>query len=133
MEKSRKTFRFVRGLDRPVYGVCPPMMDSSSNKVEGLAFIGLSLSRRAPDSSGIDVCCTLPHPGSATRQTQFDFDELQDRQYRHFCSSNDDGWLVGGGEGEESYKLPSPDSAHCGEGKFLRRVSKLSPTVVSYY
>ncbi|KAJ1414130.1 hypothetical protein B484DRAFT_335325, partial [Ochromonadaceae sp. CCMP2298] len=34
------------------------------------------------------------------------------RQYQYLVSTNDDGWLCGGGESGESYKLPSPDSAH---------------------
>lgn len=84
------------------------MLDKHKNRIEGLAFIGLSLSRyydidtesRANDSS-------------VTRQKQFDFNRIQDRDYRWFCSTNDDGWLVGGGENESSYKLPNPDSAHC--------------------
>ena len=32
---------------------------------------------------------------SVSRQTAFDFDLLQDRDYKYFCSTNDDGWLVG--------------------------------------
>jgi hypothetical protein len=80
-----------------------------SNKVEGLAFLGLSLSR------GYDnVMEPRTNSNSLSRQTQFDFNEIQDRDYQYFVATNDDGWLVGGGENDESYKLPNPDSAHCG-------------------
>ena len=50
---------------------------------------------------------------SVTRQTAYDFDTIQDREYELVASTNDDGWLVGGGEsGIQSCKLPNPDSAH---------------------
>lgn len=47
-------------------------------------------------------------------QQAFDFDLVQDRDYEHVFSTNDDGWLVGGGEPgpPTSYKLPAKDSAH---------------------
>lgn len=53
------------------------------------------------------------NPDSITRQTSFDFNEIQDRDYKYFAATNDDGWLVGGGENETSFKLANPDSAHC--------------------
>jgi hypothetical protein len=65
----------------------PPLLDKVNNGIEGLAFIGLSLSRH---TSGI-----FSNDNSVSRQTQFDFDLLQDREYKYFCSTNDDGWLVG--------------------------------------
>jgi hypothetical protein len=54
------------------------------------------------------------HPDSITHQTAFDFNEVIDRDYTHIFSTNDDGWLVGGGEPgpPKSYKLPAKDSAH---------------------
>ena len=82
----------------------PPMLNSDDNSIEGLAFIGLSLSRCSDDG----------HVNTITRQNQYDFNCLQDRQYKYIQSTNDDGWLVGGGESESSYKIPAPDSAHCG-------------------
>lgn len=81
----------------------PPVLDPSLCRVDGLAFLGLSLTRR--DSH-------LGHPDSTTHQTAFDFNVIQDRQYDYVASTNDDGWLVGGGEPLESYKLSAPDSAH---------------------
>ena len=45
---------------------------------------------------------------SVTRQSQFDFDLLQDREYKYFCSTNDDGWLVG------NFPLGETLSTFCG-------------------
>jgi hypothetical protein len=50
--------------------------------------IGLSLSRRS--SNG--------HPDTVTRQTAFDFNELQDRDYKYVSSTDASGWRAGGGE-----------------------------------
>ncbi|GAX16612.1 hypothetical protein FisN_7Lh347 [Fistulifera solaris] len=80
----------------------PPVLDPSRSKVDGLAFLGLSLARSSD----------VGHPQSVTQQTAFDLNEIQDRAYEFVFSTNDDGWLVGGGEPLDSYKLPAPDSAH---------------------
>lgn len=64
------------------------MLDPSKSKVDGLAFLGLSLSRHSDHG----------HPDSITHQTAFDLNEVIDRDYEHIFSTNDDGWLVGGGE-----------------------------------
>ena len=47
-------------------------------------------------------------------KSAFDLNAVQDREYEYIFSTNDDGWLVGGGEPgpPRSYKLPAPDSAH---------------------
>jgi hypothetical protein len=50
--------------------------------------IGLSLTRRS--SAG--------HPDTVTRQTVFDFNELQDREYKYVSSTDNSGWRAGGGE-----------------------------------
>jgi hypothetical protein len=50
--------------------------------------IGLSLSRRH----------SVGHPDTVTRQTAFDFNELQDRQYKYVSSTDSSGWRAGGGE-----------------------------------
>ena len=59
--------------------------------------IGLSLSRRSS---------SLGHPDTVTRQTAFDFNELQDREYKYVSSTDSSGWRAGGGErgghGEDS-------------------------------
>lgn len=82
----------------------PPVLDPNESIVDGLAFIGLSLARKSE----------LGHVGSQTHQTAFDFNEVIDRNYKYIFSTNDDGWLVGGGEPgpPKSYKLAAPDSAH---------------------
>jgi len=51
--------------------------------------IGLSLSRRSS---------SLGHPDTVTRQTAFDFNELQDREYKYVSSTDSSGWRAGGGE-----------------------------------
>jgi hypothetical protein len=82
----------------------PPVLDPSKSRVDGLAFLGLSLAREGPRG----------HPASVTHQTALDLDAVQDRDYEHIFSTNDDGWLVGGGEPgpPHSFKLPAQDSAH---------------------
>mmetsp|Transcript_15605 Transcript_15605/g.23639 ORF Transcript_15605/g.23639 Transcript_15605/m.23639 type:complete len:381 (-) Transcript_15605:204-1346(-) len=82
----------------------PPVLDPSNSKVDGLAFLGLSLSRKSDKG----------HPDSETHQTAFDLNDVLDRDYEHIFSTNDDGWLVGGGEPgpPDSYKLAAKDSAH---------------------
>ena len=82
----------------------PPVLKPVESKVDGLAFLGLSLAR-ASDRG---------HPDSLTHQVAFDFNDIIDRNYEYMQSTNDDGWLVGGGEPgpPKSYKLPAKDSAH---------------------
>jgi len=82
----------------------PPVLDSRNSKVDGLAFLGLSLTRNSE----------VGHPKSITHQTAFDLNEVLDRDYEYLHSTNDDGWLVGGGEPgpPKSYKLPAKDSSH---------------------
>lgn len=82
----------------------PPVLDPSKSKVDGLAFLGLSLARKSD----------VGHPKSDTHQTNFDLNDVIDREYDYIFSTNDDGWLVGGGEPgpPKSYKLAAPDSAH---------------------
>lgn len=79
-------------------------MNPAKSKVDGLAFLGLSLARKSPEG----------HPASQTHQTSFDLNQVLDREYEHIFSTNDDGWLVGGGEPgpPRSFKLAAPDSAH---------------------
>ena len=52
-----------------------------------MAFIGLSLTRYHDGE--------FTNKKSVTRQNVFDFNLIQDREYKYFCSTNDDGWLVG--------------------------------------
>eukprot|EP00568_Trieres_chinensis_P007926 CAMPEP_0183308452 /NCGR_PEP_ID=MMETSP0160_2-20130417/22058_1 /TAXON_ID=2839 ORGANISM="Odontella Sinensis, Strain Grunow 1884" /NCGR_SAMPLE_ID=MMETSP0160_2 /ASSEMBLY_ACC=CAM_ASM_000250 /LENGTH=329 /DNA_ID=CAMNT_0025472293 /DNA_START=72 /DNA_END=1061 /DNA_ORIENTATION=- len=81
-----------------------PYLDHKKTKVDGLAFLGLSLTRNSVHG----------HPDSITHQTAFDLNEVLDRDYEFLMSSNDDGWLVGGGEPgpPTSYKLAAKDSSH---------------------
>ena len=55
--------------------------------------IGLSLSRRS----------SVGHPDTVTRQTAFDFNELQDREYKYVSSTDSSGWQAGGGERGNNY------------------------------
>lgn len=82
----------------------PPVLDPSRSHRDGLAFLGLSLSRNS----------RYGNPKSVTHQTSFDLNEVQDRDYQFIFSTNDDGWLAGGGEPgpPKSYKLAAKDSSH---------------------
>jgi hypothetical protein len=82
----------------------PPVLDPVKHKRDGLAFLGLSLTRHS----------SVGNPDSVTHQTAFDLNNVLDREYEHIFSTNDDGWLVGGGEPgpPHSYKLAAKDSAH---------------------
>jgi hypothetical protein len=82
----------------------PPVLDPAKSKVDGLAFLGLSLTQHSQ----------LGHPDSDTHQTAFDLNDVIDRDYQYLFSTNDDGWLVGGGEPgpPTTYKLAAKDSAH---------------------
>jgi hypothetical protein len=66
--------------------------------------IGLSLSRRHS---------TVGHPDTVTRQTAFDFNELQDRQYKYVSSTDSSGWRAGGGErgGDQSQMASAVEDA----------------------
>lgn len=98
--------RSLRDREAPVQPkeVMPPVLDPSKSKVDGLAFLGLSLARHSEQG----------HPDSVTHQTSFDLNRVIDRDYTYVFSTNDDGWLVGGGEPgpPKSYKLAAKDSAH---------------------
>lgn len=82
----------------------PPVLKPEESKVDGLAFLGLSLARKSDRG----------HPDSITHQTAFDLNNVLDRDYEYIASTNDDGWLAGGGEPgpPQSYKLAAKDSAH---------------------
>eukprot|EP00536_Pseudo-nitzschia_multiseries_P012119 jgi/Psemu1/207713/e_gw1.445.41.1 len=97
----------------------PPVLDPENSKVDGLAFLGLSLARNhyhddGDDSGNGGEAQKLGHPDSYTHQTAFDLNEVIDRDYEFIQSTDDNGWLVGGGEAgpPTSYKLPALDSAH---------------------
>lgn len=75
-----------------------PATESSQHSVT----IGLSLSRR--NSS-------LGHPDTVTRQTAFDFNELQDRQYKYVSSTDSSGWMAGGGERGGNIPVPQDDES----------------------
>lgn len=66
-----------------------PERNSKASASTHSVTIGLSLSRRHS---------SLGHPDTVTRQTAFDFNELQDRQYKYVSSTDASGWMAGGGE-----------------------------------
>lgn len=82
----------------------PPVLDPSKSKVDGLAFLGLSLTQHSD----------VGNKNSITHQTAFDLNKVLDRDYEFIFSTNDDGWLVGGGEPgpPQTYKLAAKDSSH---------------------
>ena len=86
---------------------------SKSPASSNILTIGLCLSRRD---------AVLGHSDTVTRQTAFDFNELQDRTYTYVSSTDPSGWLAGGGEKGNNNdttdhpsnhpKLPAPDRVH---------------------
>ena len=64
--------------------------------------IGLSLSRRHS---------TVGHADTVTRQTAFDFNELQDREYKYVSSTDSSGWRAGGGERGGAPTQPAPSTS----------------------
>ena len=62
--------------------------------------IALCMSRRYPD---------VGHPHTVTRQTAFDFNELQDREYKYVSSTDAMGWRAGGGEIGGRMVIPSTE------------------------
>jgi len=79
-----------------------PYLNPNRVKRDGLAFLGLKLSQTTEAG----------HSESITSQQQFDFSCLCDRNYEYILSTNDDGFLVGGGEPYDSCKISNADSAH---------------------
>eukprot|EP00531_Pseudo-nitzschia_arenysensis_P001327 CAMPEP_0116129984 /NCGR_PEP_ID=MMETSP0329-20121206/8215_1 /TAXON_ID=697910 /ORGANISM="Pseudo-nitzschia arenysensis, Strain B593" /LENGTH=556 /DNA_ID=CAMNT_0003624287 /DNA_START=85 /DNA_END=1755 /DNA_ORIENTATION=- len=109
----------------------PPVLDPVNSKVDGLAFLGLSLARnhyygRGEGKDGEEGKAAandegynkegekLGHPDSYTHQVAFDLNQVIDREYKYIQATDDNGWLVGGGEAgpPTSYKLALLDSAH---------------------
>ncbi len=92
----------VDAFYHPFQGVLdpPPFLKRSSVKVGGNAFLGVSLSQNSAYG-----------PESETLQTAFDLNEVADRSYEYVLATNDDGWLIGGGEAGP-YKLLAADSSH---------------------
>mmetsp|Transcript_8956 Transcript_8956/g.22171 ORF Transcript_8956/g.22171 Transcript_8956/m.22171 type:complete len:575 (-) Transcript_8956:1510-3234(-) len=109
----------------------PPVLDPINSKVDGLAFLGLSLARNhyygrgegkdgeegksaANDEDYNKEGEKLGHPDSYTHQVAFDLNQVIDREYKYLQATDDNGWLVGGGEAgpPTSYKLALLDSAH---------------------
>ena len=96
-------------------GLLPSAGSSSSNGGHTVV-IGLCLSRR----SGIG------HGDTVTRQSEYDFNELQDRDYKYVSSTDEKGWLAGGGERRDPHaniseeeigdgdrhKIPAADTVH---------------------
>lgn len=82
----------------------PPVLDPEKSKVDGLAFVGLSLTRKSERG----------HPDSITHQKAFDLNLIQDRDYEFLQATDDNGWLAGGGEPgpPQTYKLEARDSSH---------------------
>ncbi len=89
----------------------PPVLDPINSKVDGLAFLGLSLSRnhyygRGEGKDGEEGKSAsndedynkegekLGHPDSYTHQTAFDLNQVIDRDYEFLQATDDNGWCV---------------------------------------
>lgn len=103
-------FEFARGGVQTAASVVDsryPMLEPQKNKYHGNTAIGLVFSRYySPEEE------PMANPNSTTRQKQYDLNLVQDRRYEFFSSTNEDGWLCGGGENGDSSKLPAIDSSH---------------------
>eukprot|EP00554_Chaetoceros_debilis_P002426 CAMPEP_0194085370 /NCGR_PEP_ID=MMETSP0149-20130528/17403_1 /TAXON_ID=122233 /ORGANISM="Chaetoceros debilis, Strain MM31A-1" /LENGTH=1285 /DNA_ID=CAMNT_0038768241 /DNA_START=463 /DNA_END=4317 /DNA_ORIENTATION=- len=69
------------------------MLNGGTAKGKHSVTIGLMLSCRHTNSSA-----GVGHPDTVTRQTAFDFNKLQDREYKYVSSTDTSGWRAGGGE-----------------------------------
>jgi len=63
--------------------------ESSAPRGKHSVTIGLMLSRRDAE---------IGHPDTVTRQSGFNFNDLQDREYKYVSSTDASGWRAGGGE-----------------------------------
>ena len=91
----------------------PPVLDKTNSKVDGLAFLGLSLARnhyygRGEGKDGAEgenadgnqkdldenEGQMLGHPDSYTHQTAFDLNQVIDRDYEFLQATDDNGWYV---------------------------------------
>ena len=80
----------------------PPVLDPVKSKVDGLAFLGLSLARNhyhrdddvvvADDDQNKNQQQQRGHPDSYTHQTAFDLNDVIDRDYEFLQSTDDNGW-----------------------------------------
>ena len=89
----------------------PPVLDPINSKVDGLAFLGLSLARnhyygrgegkdgKEGGNNNKDDADTgrgkkLGHPDSYTHQVAFDLNKVIDREYEFIQATDDSGWYV---------------------------------------
>jgi len=103
--KAKVNFEHAKGGSVDPFPGGPPLLDPSKAR-QGHAFLGLNLTRNHSPGEKMANCDRV------TRQTQFDFNQIQDREYEYLYATNDDGWLCGGGENGDSTKLTNIDSAH---------------------
>ena len=91
----------------------------NSNILKGLD-LEQALHKRNPHAVTIALCMsrrhpTVGHPDTVTRQTAFDFNQLQDRAYKFVSSTDGQGWHAGGGEPDvTTAATPQPESPHHG-------------------
>ena len=105
-------FEFAKGATKPKScapcapdAIMPPIYNLDGCAYHGTCAIGLILSRNSPEEP-------MGNKKTLSRQTQFDLNLIQDRKYEYFATTNDDGWLCGGGENGDHCKIPAVDSAH---------------------
>ena len=101
-------------VDEPMQRVIPPndlgekraQLKGDAHTGKHTITIGLCLSRKHS---------AVGHPDTITRQTAFDFNELQDRNYKYVSSTDNSGWLAGGGESENG-PMPDVSTSLSGDG-----------------
>ena len=96
--------------------MAPPFLDAGATKRDGLAFVGLSLTKSDQEHWELNKIQDRNYEYVATtngNQYNLHHFHLISNPHKFISSNQDDGWLVGGGEeDEESFKLQNPDSAH---------------------
>ena len=86
-----------------------PVVDEAKKRERAIAEAAAARAAAGGTNVVIGLCLsrkdfTLGHPDTVTRQTAFDFNELQDRDYKYVSSTDDSGWLAGGGERGDPYR-----------------------------
>ena len=93
-------------------------IEDDQNLGRNTVTIGLCLSRRS----------NIGHPDTVTRQTAFDFNQLQDREYKFVSSTDSSGWRAGGGERGGASTPISPSSDDSYESDRVKGISAGTPT-----
>ena len=117
--ESKKAVGAPGGVGQPtVIGSIAHALTGTTDPVSSLkeAFSESQADTETPHTVTIGLCLTqrslVGHPDTITRQTAFDFNELQDREYNFVSNTDSSGWRAGGGEPSGSDKVAAVDKMH---------------------